>query len=117
MTEKTSTFEFDLDGQTVTVTVARASIRMASRRYQAIVKGHEIDAAAHDPDLEPIRKYIFPDVFAATVSVEGMKWPMTADEYAELPELLDIEWRKHVYEKNPQWHAPVKDEAGDEKKE
>jgi len=117
MNEKSSTFEFDLDGQKVTITVTRASIRQAARRYQAIVAGYEADAAAPDPDLGPVRKYIFPDVLAATVTVAGMKWPITADEYAELPETLDTIWREKIHKLNPQWRAPVEDKAGDEKKE
>jgi hypothetical protein len=114
--DKTSTFEYDLDGQLVTVTVARATTRMAVRRYRMMVDGEKLDKESPDPDLGPIRNFVFPDVASVTVSVTGISWPMTADEFADLPDAFTRVWRDKAYGQNPQWRES-QDKEGDEKKE
>lgn len=60
--------------------------------------------------LELLRVQMYPSLVAAVISQEGFeKWPITFEEFLELPEELGIKWEAAVGELNPHWipQAPV----------
>jgi len=63
----------------------------------------------HIPDMGEVsenmlRTVYYPAFIAATIQAEGFEhWPISPEEFLELPEPLSIEWEKAVAELNPKW--------------
>jgi hypothetical protein len=50
------------------------------------------------------RRFIYPDVMAATIANTGFDhWPLSFDEFMDLPERLFGEWTQAVSALNPHW--------------
>lgn len=54
---------------------------------------------------------LFPAMTAAVVSVEGLPWPMTFEQFEQIPEDLEVEWETVTYELNPQWKPILADDS------
>jgi hypothetical protein len=52
-----------------------------------------------------MRLILFPNLMAATVSIDGLPFPMTFDEFREVDEDAVNKWADVVYELNPHWLA------------
>lgn len=108
---KTKTVTLDFDGQPVTITVARATALQGITRYRLMGDGDK-----EQDDMRYISMFIYPNLVAATIAVEGMAWPITAQEVAELPEDLVTAWSHAVFDCNPNWE-PRNQPEEDQKKD
>lgn len=107
---KVKTVKLDNDGTPVTVTVERASAKRGIMRYRLMLADE-----VTDEDLRYITMFVYPNLAAGTTSVDGLYWPLTAEQVAELPEQLVTGWLEAVYEVNPNWEPRRPDDS--EKKE
>jgi hypothetical protein len=99
-TKETQTLEYN----GLTITVSRATMRQATLRARLI---HDaMKAEYEDVDFRILAIGDYPDVMAATISVEGMEWPITVEEFAELPaEIFEGSgWLTAIRELNPHWY-------------
>jgi hypothetical protein len=116
MAEKLLTLNYDLDGTPVTITVERATVRVGIQRYQLMIAAEEQNKLEPDPVLAPIRLFTFPSIVASTTKVIGLPWPMTFEEFVELPEDLVNRWNENIDKVNPQWRGRAEPEAEQTKK-
>ncbi len=114
-TEKTVIYE-QADGTQVKITVKRANGYAGMKRsmltYEAVQKNEQNEET--DPVIAILRTMTYPDLIAATVTAEGVPWPMRFEEFMELPDDLISVWEEATYAVNPHWNPPG---AADEKKE
>lgn len=100
MAEKIKTIKLiGEDGQPVTITAARASAVAGVSRYRLILDERETDS----PDMRYIRMFIYPTLYAGTVKVEGMEWPLTCEQVAAMDEEFIATWVEAVQDVNPNW--------------
>lgn len=104
----------------IRLTVSEASLAMGARRMsllsQAIQTNEREREAAEqeggplvDDYLQSVR-LMFPALASATISAEGITWPMTFESfYAEVPETLPHEWNAAVERLNPHWYPTSQD--------
>ena len=93
----------------ITVTVCEATVRAGTRRSRLRSDAfQEQDADRRALLLE------YADLVPVTLSVEGIPWPLSVEQFADLSETLALKWEKAVYTLNPHWYAPTGD---DEKKD
>ncbi len=106
---------YDLDGTKVTRTVVRVTARMGIERVSKTIAMQKlIDEKEIPEDFKFLAVVAYPDVLSATTKVEGMEWPVTFDQFIDLPEELLDDWLTDVYTANPHWNRiPV---AEDQKK-
>jgi hypothetical protein len=89
----------------VTLTVSEATVRMGTARARARL------AAFDEPDAE--RRALLlehADLVSVTTQAEGIPWPLTPEQLADLPETLALKWERAVYALNPHWYE--RDDAG-----
>lgn len=96
-------------------TVEQASLQMGLKRELL----HQATNRNNVESLETLAiKLTYPDVSVAVVKVEGdLNWPLSIDEYSELPEDLCSQLERATYELNPTWDVIRSDPAEDKKKE
>ena len=74
--EKQTKLHLELDGAEVTLTITRATVYAASKRYQMMVAAEEENRReGADPVLAPSRMFTYPKIISVTSAVEGMPWP------------------------------------------
>lgn len=84
------------------VTVSEATVQIGIRRQQLALDARQNPPANIDHQL--LRLLVYPDLIAAVVDNHGFDhWPITFDEYLELPEQFAYEWEQAVYRLNPHW--------------
>jgi len=105
MSEKQMTLAYILDDAEVTITVVRASAKIGIERYLLASKGAEENKEEPSEALKILRMMLYPDLTVATTEVTGMPYPLTFDEFIELPEDLINKWAEAVYECNPHWRV------------
>ena len=103
MSEKQMTLAYILDDAEVTITVVRASAKIGIERYLLANKGVEENKTEPSEALKILRVMLYPDLTVATIKVTGMPYPLTFEEFVELPEDLVTLWSEAVYKCNPQW--------------
>jgi len=101
-----------LDG--ITLTVSAATVLIGMRRTRLQVEGRSAEET--DPDRTLLRLYTYPDLVAATVEAQGIPWPLSFEDFLELPDRLAAQWENAVYALNPHW-LPGGGETAEEKKE
>lgn len=116
MSEKQKTLELIADDQPVSITVQRASAVNSVKRYQLMTQAELANKSETDEAMSFIRLVTYPMAACATIAVSGMKWPMTAEEFAQLPEDVYRQWLDAVYLVNPQWMGKAEDKDTTEKK-
>lgn len=110
--EKTITYEHENLGE-IELVVGEASVLMGMARTRLSMMGRA--AKEEDPDRALLLTFSYPDVIAATKSAEGLpSWPLSFDDFLELPESLLVEWEAVVYELNPGWLLTGQKEDGEE---
>jgi hypothetical protein len=107
MTDKQTTLKLDLDGNEVALTIVRATARMGMARWQLIFKGERDNENETDEARKALRVMGYPDMITATVAAEGIPWPISFDEFVELPEVFYESWSEMVYSMNPQWRPGI----------
>lgn len=127
MFETMKVVDYELDGQAVRLTVTRATTLTGTRRSILIYKALEevqkdIQKANEDGREEPedaikvLKTSTYPTIVAGTKQVEGIPWPLSFDEFCELPDSLVFEWENAIFELNPHWNPAGNIEAEQEKK-
>lgn len=102
-------------GQKVTVTVRESSVLVGARRWRLIAEGAQsfgIPASAPldkpasvDEDLFNLRVFVYPNLISATVAQTGFgHWPITFEEFCDLPEDFFSAWQAAVREENKHWY-------------
>ena len=86
----------------IKLVVSEATTMIGFRRTRYLEEAQAIED--DDPDRALLRR-AFAYLKAATVEAEGLSWPLTFEEYLELPEALAIEWEEAVADLNPHWLA------------
>lgn len=109
MSEKQMTLAYILDDAEVAITVVRASAKIGIERYLLASKGAEENKNENSEALKILRLMLYPDLTVATTEVTGMPYPLTFDEFIELPEDLINVWAEAVYKCNPQWRMAQTD--------
>ena len=111
MSEKQMTLAYTLDDAEVTITVVRATAKIGIERYLLASKGNEENKDETSEALKILRMMLYPDLTVATKDVTGMKYPLTFEEFIELPEDLINVWAEAVYKCNPQWRLQLQETA------
>ncbi len=119
---KTKTLEFPNETPPVKIVIARATNAIGAKRiklYEAAddrIKKAQIEGVTLDPELIGFA-YTTASVFAATLEVEGLPWPMSLEYYTyELPEEIAEAWYDAVMELNPHWNRRILDLLDAQKK-
>lgn len=94
----------------VQITVQEANGLMAARREVLAAKAYQ--SPADDEAEQWMRAWVCPILIAATVAVEGVKWPLTIDEIIALPDEIVNAWLLAAFRLNPHW-LPKPDPAQD----
>ena len=103
MSEKQKTLTYTLDEAGVTITVVRASAKIGIERYLLASKGSEENKEETSEALKILRLMLYPDLTVATKEVTGMPFPISFEEFVDLPEDLINVWADAVYKCNPGW--------------
>lgn len=106
MSEKQMTLAYTLDDRVVTLTIVRATTRIGVARYLLAGEGNRVNETETDEALKILRLIIYPNCISCTTSVEGMDWPITFDQFVDLPEDFVDKWLEAVYTMNPHWQGP-----------
>jgi hypothetical protein len=117
MSQKSVTFEYDLDGDKVVITSTRASARVGVARYQMMMAGEARNETEEDEALKPLRLITYPDCAScSTVTKNGEPWKVDFDTFVEMPEDLVNLWLGQCHVVNPQWFSGPEVGTTEEKK-
>jgi len=84
------------------VTVGEATVETGIRRQQLAREAR--GDAPDDFERQLLRLLVYPDLIAAVVDQHGFEqWPISFDEYLNLPEQFAADWEQAVYRLNPHW--------------
>lgn len=108
---RTEVVTYQDDDLVVELTVSQATILIGLTRTRLKVEQSKVEE--DNPDRRILRMVTYADLMACTVEAQGFDtWPISFDEFAELPEQLAIVWEDIVYRLNPHWlpgaNAPEK---------
>ncbi len=118
MSEKLKKLSYKDDELTVEITAVRASAKIGINRYLLSSKAYKENEIETDEALKILRLILFPDLVVTAIEVTGIPWPLSFDEFINLPEDLTNQWADMVYALNPHWRPTiVQDDAGEKKKE
>ena len=111
---ETRTFEFNSGDEKVALVISRASRRMGMARSILIYEAIQANRDEKDQVLAVTRRTDYPDCIACTVEATGIPWPITVEQFLELPDDLVEFWGQAVYEMNPHWSPLYQGEKGPE---
>lgn len=94
----------------IRITVQEANGLMAARREVLAARAYQ--SPAEDEAEQWMRAWVCPILVAATVAVEGVKWPLEMDELMALPDEVIATWLAAAFRLNPHW-LPKPDPAQD----
>lgn len=110
------------DGWDLDVEVTRANVRRGMVRTILATTGKALyEETPVINDTEKFGEFLlristYPDIIAATVSTRGFKeWPISFEEYLDLPEEFAGKWESAAYRLNPSW-LPSKEEKEEAEK-
>jgi hypothetical protein len=112
---RTTEIVLDFNDQPTKVVVKRATIEDGVTRYIMATKGIEESEKDQNESRRVLRLILYPNLMAATLSVEGVELPMSFDAFRDLDEDTVNRWADAVYELNPHWQAAEEPET-DKKK-
>jgi hypothetical protein len=94
----------------VTLTITEATSRVGMHRALLIEQARaeetkkDVPASLIDAASQLLHTVLYPSMIAATVEATGFaKWPITFEEYADLPEQLVMQWEDAVFSLNAHW--------------
>ncbi len=92
-------------GEDMKLVVSQANGLIGARR--SMLRARAIDAGGDNEEEAALflRTVVYPDLVAPVVEAEGVAWPISFEEFVELPEPFLIEWELAVYELNPHWQG------------
>lgn len=121
---KTISVEYQDDDLDIKLEIGEANVRMGMHRSLLIDKvtadlersGNGASEDLEKAALDLLAVKFYPAFIAGVISHEGFDhWPVTFEEYIELPEMLCIKWENAVFTLNPHWaiSLPVLEDLGD----
>lgn len=107
---KPEVFKYSEDGLDVTLKIARANGESGTYRTLLMEQAKEQEAG-NEPgtDLRKLGNYlthlfVYPALIAAVVDAQGFgSWPLSFEDYLQLPEGFLMAWENKVWELNPHW--------------
>ena len=82
--------------------IGPATVAMGLKRQQLGMEAELITDS--DRDRLFLRRFTYPDLMASVVSQRGFgAWPITFDDYLDLPEQFAYDWEQAAYRHNPHW--------------
>lgn len=114
----TRTVAYRDDELDVTIEVAKANNRIGAKHNTAIIAvGNYITEHPDDDQESNTLRWTFAAVEPATLSVTGLPWPMTFEQFADVvPEELSTLWFEAVSELNSHWWRTTSPSTSDQKK-
>lgn len=125
--------EYTENGQTISLTVVRATGKIGMARSIMTFKAYEANKNEPDEALRVLRSSMYPSLIAPVIASSGQitvydpaaeggervvdigKWPISFEDFASLPDGLLVEWEAQVYRLNPHWN-PAGEPAEDAEK-
>lgn len=110
--------EYKDDDLDVRLTINRATVRIGMMRTLLQEKAR-VAAHGRKPETVPdddllgeselwVQIALYPSLIAATTEATGFEdWPLSYDQFMELPETLAMEWESAVFELNPHWRPKL----------
>jgi hypothetical protein len=101
----TEEIKYSDDELNVAIVVGKANNRMGAR-HSALLEETQAWCLAHpdEDENEQAVRWTFTVVASATVSVSGIPWPMTADQFMDMvPEPLSMQWFETAQRLNQHW--------------
>lgn len=103
------TYEYEDDFYKVTATIDRATLRIGQKRTRLLsVRGDVLGDDADEVDFWSYRMFV--DIVSATSKLTNNRggeakvpWPLTYDQFLDLPEMMVMGWHDAVVEVNPHW--------------
>jgi len=107
----------EVDG--VRLVVSKATLKQGIKRTRLKVEAQKLAKAGELEDVDEflLRMYTYPDLMAATVSADGIEWPLAFPAFLELPDTLGVKWEAAVYELNPDWMPSSGEDAAEKEAE
>jgi len=101
------TVEIEHNGKTMRVVVQQSTARMGMLRSVLIEKGALASAGSttnpEDVAMSILRAIYYPAFIAGTVENNFDHWPLSFEEFIDLPEPFEVEWERAIFELNPHW--------------
>src|SRR3989304_6351262 len=98
------------------IVVGEATTLMGMRRTMLRVDGIDKIEEVSDDGLRILYSITYPDLIAAVVENDGFSsWPISFEDFLELPERLTRQWETVVYRLNPHWQPGFEDEEKEKK--
>lgn len=117
---------FETEDRKYSVTISEASVRMNLKRTLLIEEAQRVhdtkvaldearshrkkviststDDAIQDQVDSIIRFFLYPSLVASVIHQEGFDhWPITFEEFCELPDQFEVLWEEATFEINPHW--------------
>ncbi|MFH1555138.1 MAG: hypothetical protein ABII76_09785 [Pseudomonadota bacterium] len=97
------------DGTPVRIVVTEAHALEGMKRARLAAHAERENEHEEDVDRAILHMLVYPPLIAATVEAEGIPWPLTFEQFLELPDTLMRPWEDAVFGLNPHW-IPKSDE-------
>jgi hypothetical protein len=117
MIEKQLTLNYTNEEMTIALTVVRATARIGMERSILIYDALDANKVEKDRAVITLHRFTYPDLISCSKDVTGLPWPLTFEQFLELPDDLTSQWESLVYRVNPHWLPMPDDKETDEKKE
>ena len=110
-------FELD-DDRTITLKLVRATALIGMRRsVLAYQSRSEMKQDEPDEAVRILRTVTYPDLIAPVVEQTGFdQWPISFEDFCDLPDDLVVVWERAVYALNPHWNTLPEAQVDAEKK-
>lgn len=119
-----------IDGEEISLTISEATTRMGLLRtvimeeainaFTPAETGKEINAALMaSMNTDRILAYfLYPALISSVRRQTGFyHWPLTLEEFGDLPAELEVKWEAATFELNPKWRVNEVEETEEEKAE
>ncbi len=111
---KQKTIEYHDEELNVSLVIGRATVRTKIEREKLSGQAFE-NSKPVNPDLNVHYRQavIYPACIAATLEAPGLDWPLSFDQFLDLPDELVDAWYAAVLEVNPHWSTKSEEPQAD----
>lgn len=100
--------------QDITLEIGPATALMGMER--SLLKADADAIEDESRTAQVLHRYLYPDLAACVTRAEGLPWPISFEEFSQLPEVLVARWEVACYQANPHWEPGYQSEEEAEKK-
>lgn len=100
--------------QGITLEIGPATALMGMERSLLKAEANAIEGESRPAQV--LHRYLYPDLAACVVQAEGLPWPISFEEFSQLPDELVARWERACYQANPHWEPGYQSEEEAEKK-